>query len=403
MKTQRICITTLEFPPDVGGVGESVDRIAHMLLDLGYEVHVAVFHSKHRKSETHQRSSRETTKQDGIWVHRLQSAIRSSETIMQDYLSEIYFQLKRLHQQFNFEVFHSFFINETGFVTTLLAKEEGIPIINSVRGNDLHKHIFNPKQHGQITWILEQSSWVTFVSQDLQKRGCILVPGLQEKSSAFWNSIKPIDFEQLPSPTLVDKLQGTVIASVGRFRDKKGIEYLLDACAELHHDLELTLLFVGDFAERERVYWEEEIAQSSLRNQIVMTGILSRIEALAYLPHIDIFAIPSLHDGCPNALLEAMLAKRAVVGTTVDAIGEILENGDNGLVINPGSTDELVTALKTLAQSPQLREKLGDAAHKTVQKKLAPQVEQANWQKVYTYVINSSQIHQISNYLEVLV
>jgi len=40
---QKICITTLEFPPDVGGVGQSVSRIAHMLLDLGYEVHVAVF------------------------------------------------------------------------------------------------------------------------------------------------------------------------------------------------------------------------------------------------------------------------------------------------------------------------------------------------------------------------
>ncbi|MEM9769073.1 MAG: glycosyltransferase family 4 protein, partial [Cyanobacteria bacterium P01_D01_bin.71] len=45
MNHPRICITTLEFPPDVGGVGESVHRIAHMLKDIGYEVHIAVFHS----------------------------------------------------------------------------------------------------------------------------------------------------------------------------------------------------------------------------------------------------------------------------------------------------------------------------------------------------------------------
>ncbi|HAG81978.1 MAG TPA: glycosyl transferase, partial [Cyanobacteria bacterium UBA12227] len=45
---QKICITTLEFPPDVGGVGESAYRIAQMLLELGYEVHVAVFRAVFR-------------------------------------------------------------------------------------------------------------------------------------------------------------------------------------------------------------------------------------------------------------------------------------------------------------------------------------------------------------------
>ena len=50
---------------------------------------------------------------------------------------------------------------------------------------------------------------------------------------------------------------------------------------------------------------------------------------------MDIFAIPSLHDGCPNAMLEAMLAARAIVGAKVDAIGEILEDGVDALVVNP--------------------------------------------------------------------
>ncbi len=395
MKTQKVCITTLEFPPDVGGVGESVHRIAHMLSDSGYEVHVAVFHSKQRKVDGHRRSNCSTTLQNGVYVHRLEAATRSNEPIMQDYLSEIYFLLKQLHRKFSFDLFHAFFINETGFLTTMLAKEQGVPTINSIRGSDLHKHIFNPKQHGQVSWTLENSSWVTFVSRELQERGCVLVPALHQKSSAFWNSICPIDFNRLPTPELASKLQGMVVGSVGRFRDKKGLEFLLDACAELHPEIDLTLLLVGDFAERERMYWEQEVQSSGIAHRVIITGMVERLQALAYLPYMDIFAVPSLHDGCPNAMLEAMLAGRAIIGTNVDAIGEILEDSRNALVVDPGSGVALAQAIRSLARSPELRQKLGNEAKNKVLNQLAPAVEQANWNHVYQTVLDTHLIPEM--------
>ncbi|MFG6103581.1 glycosyltransferase [Leptothoe sp. EHU-05/26/07-4] len=390
MTQSKICITTLEFPPDVGGVGESVARIANLLQDIGYEVHVAVFHSKQRKAEGYCRSDCDTTKQNGIQVHRLTPASRSNTPILQDYRSEVYFQLKQLHRQHQFNLFHAFFINETGFITTLLAKEEGIPIINSVRGSDLHKHVFSPKQHGQIGWILENSDWVTFVSRDLQRRGQVLVPALKGKSSAFWNSIQPVEFSNLPKPPLADRLTGLVIGSVGRFRDKKGLEYLLDACADLKQSMPITLLLVGDFAERERPYWEAAIRESGMADNTVLTGMVPRTEGMAYLQYMDVYAVPSLHDGCPNALLEAMLAGRAIVGTSVDAIGEILDHIYNGLVVTPGSSAELKDAILILAQSPELRQRFGKAAQATVRQQLSPMVEQRNWAKVYRQVLSQS-------------
>lgn len=387
MTTQRICITTLEFPPDVGGVGESVSRIAHMLQDIGYEVHVAVFHSKQRKDDTLRRSHTSSTVQGGIFVHRLVPAMRSENPILQDFLSEVYFLLEQLHQRFQFSLFHGFFINETGFLTTLLAKELGVPVINSVRGSDLHKHVFNPKQHGQVAWTLQQSDWVTFVSRALKRRACVLVPELRPRATAFWNSIQPLEFDQLPTPEGLDRLQGTVIGSVGRFRDKKGLEFLLDACAELVPRMPLTLLLVGDYADRERPYWEQQVQASPIADRVIVTGLLDRLDALAYLPHIDIFAVPSLHDGCPNAMLEAMLAGKAIVGTHVDAIGEILRDRDNALVVPPGDSSALAAALWQLGQSSTLRQQLGSQARQTVLTDLAPAVEQANWAKVYSQVL----------------
>ena len=390
MTQPKVCITTLEFPPDVGGVGESVARIANLLQAIGYDVHVAVFHSKQRKADGYYRSDCSTTEQNGIQVQRLTPASRSNAPILQDYRSEIYFQLKQLHQQHQFDLFHAFFINETGFITTLLAKEAGISIINSVRGSDLHKHVFSPKQHGQVSWILASSDWVTFVSRDLQRRGQVLVPALKNKSTAFWNSIQPVEFSGLSKPPLADRLNGLVIGSVGRFRDKKGLEYLLDACTEIKQTIPLTLLLVGDFAERERPYWEAAIRDSGMADNTVVTGMIPRTEGMAYLTYMDIYAIPSLHDGCPNALLEAMLASRAIVGTDVDAIGEILDHNYNGLVVSPGSSTELKATILTLAKSPELRHWLGQTAKATAHQKLAPAIEQQNWAKVYQQVLPQS-------------
>ncbi|MEM8831101.1 MAG: glycosyltransferase [Cyanobacteria bacterium P01_G01_bin.19] len=399
MNNTTICITAQEFPPDVGGVGVSAKRISLLLQELGYEVHVAVFRAVFRKEEALakagkvRRSQIKTEMQDGIHVHRLFPAIRSKVARKQEYLMDVYGQLNILHQRYQFDVVHAFFINETGFLTTMLAKENGIAVINSVRGADLHKHIFDCRQQKQIDWTLANSDWTTFVSQDLMKRARLFTPEVINKSTAFLNSIAPVDFANLPKPLLADKLKGTVIGSVGNFRDKKGIEYLLDACKNL--EIEFTLLFVGQFVPKEEKYWLQELANSGLEDRIVITGKISRDEALAYLPYMDIFAIPSLNDGCPNALLEAMLAEKAVVGTNVDAIAEIIEDGVSGFLVNPYSSEELAIAVAKLIERPLLRQAFGRAAKQKVEADLNPSVEQANWGKVYDRVLGAKNLSQI--------
>lgn len=390
----KVCITTLEFPPDVGGVGESVARIARMIQDLGYEVHVAVFRAKQMNTAgEHQRAGSKTTEVNGIFVHRLYTASRSQTPMIQDFYSEIFFLLKQLHRQYHFDLLHGFFLNETGFITTLLGQELEIPVINSIRGSDLHRHIFCPKQLSPMSWVLEHSNWITAVSNDLLRRARVLVPGIEHKSNAFWNSIVPIDFSQLTPPTFTDPLQGTVIGSLGRFREKKGLEYLLDACGKLAAtNIDFTLLLVGDFEPREGEYWLAEMERCGIQDRVRITGMMDRMQALAHLALIDIFAVPSLHDGCPNAMLEAMLAGKAIIGTSIDAIGEILSQGDSGLVVAPAASDELETALRTLIEQPLLRHRLGITARKMALQELSPAVEQDNWHKVYQKVLSSHRI-----------
>lgn len=392
MKDIRICMTTLEYPPAPGGVGESVKRIAHFFVAMGCEVHVLVFHTRQSKEISIEGGKRglNSTIDGGVHVHRSCAVVRSEENALPELLSNVAMELRLLHGRIGFDVFHAFFLNETAFVTTLVGRELGIPVINSVRGADLHKNIFNGRQFTHALWSLENSSWVTFVSRELERRAHVLAPSVFGKTTAFWNSISPVDFGALPRPSLTPGyLTGLVIGAAGRFRDKKGIDYLIDACTVLSKEVELTLLLVGDFVDKEKPYWKKFVQASPLADRIRITGIVSREQALAYYPLMDIFAVPSIRDGCPNAMLEAMLSARAIVGSNVDAIGEVIEDGVSGRLVAPASVDQLVSVLRDLAYDPTARKKLGQAAQKKALESLTPEVERANWVRVYERVLAS--------------
>lgn len=391
MKSLRIAMITLEYPPEPGGVGESVRRIAHMLVALGCEVHVLVFHTRQSKTITPvdgETRGLDSELDGAVRVHRSRTVVRSEENALPELLSGVAMELRALHERVGFDIFHAFFLNETAFVTTLVGRELSVPVITSVRGADLHKNIFNGRQFPHVLWALENSSWVTFVSRELERRAHLLAPSIIGKTSAFWNSIQPIDFSALARPSLPPAyLSGLVIGAVGRFRDKKGLDYLIEACIELSREREITLLLVGDFVEKEKHYWRRFIQACSFADRIRLTGLLSREQALAFYPLMDIFAVPSIRDGCPNSMLEAMLAARPIVGSRVDAIGEIIEDGVNGRLVQPASSAQLAAALRELAADGALRDQLGTAARQKAIAALAPAEESANWIKVYSAVL----------------
>ena len=200
----------------------------------------------------------------------------------------------------------------------------------------------------------------------------------------FGTPLNLLFFDDLPKPALAEQLQGTVIGSVGSFRDKKrtGIFILMPA-KRCERTMCLPCYWSETLLKKERGYWEQTLAQSGFADRVLITGTISRQEALAYLPYIDIFAIPSLRDGCPNAMLEAMLAAKAIVGSSVDAIGEIIEDDINGLVVRPGDTESLTDALRRLLLQPDRRHQLGLAARQTALEQHSLAIEQQNWKVVY--------------------
>jgi len=104
----------------------------------------------------------------------------------------------------------------------------------------------------------------------------------------------------------------------------------------------------------------EQVRRLGLKGHVHFTGI--RTDVPEVLASSDVFILPSDWEGIPLAVLEAMAAGLPVVATSVGGLPEVIENGQQGLLIPPGDLEALTTALRILLERPERRASLGAAA-----------------------------------------
>jgi glycosyltransferase involved in cell wall biosynthesis len=159
-----------------------------------------------------------------------------------------------------------------------------------------------------------------------------------------------------------------VILFVGTVGYRKGIDILLEALVEIEaKGIPFKLLLIGDGelpGEREKL-----VAQYQQRLKASSFEFIShkeQQELIDYYTHASIFVLPSRAENLPVAMLEAMSCALPVVISRVGAIEEVIEDGKNGLLINPGRADELKEAILSLLQTPSLERWLGKNAQQTI-------------------------------------
>lgn len=153
----------------------------------------------------------------------------------------------------------------------------------------------------------------------------------------------------------------TRLLCVGRLTPAKCQVLLVQACARLRdagHDFRLTL--VGAGPDRPRV--EAAIAAAQLAERVTLTGALTQAQVRAAFDVADVFVLPSLAEGIPVVLMEAMSSGVPCVSTPVNGIPELIEHGRTGLLAIPGDLDSLVAQLARLIGDPPLRHALATAA-----------------------------------------
>jgi glycosyltransferase involved in cell wall biosynthesis len=100
---------------------------------------------------------------------------------------------------------------------------------------------------------------------------------------------------------------------------------------------------------------------------------------------MDVFVLPSLSEGCPNTLLEAMAAGRPIVATKTGAIPEIIRDGENGLLVDPGDSDQIRDAVLYLLDHPKKAEAMGRKAHIDAEA-YSEERERQEWRDLYQLI-----------------
>ena len=152
---------------------------------------------------------------------------------------------------------------------------------------------------------------------------------------------------------------------VGRLKRVKAQIVLVDAVVDLRRSgRQCTLTIVGEGPERGSL--EQRVAALGLDAVVQLAGPRGQHELPEFYRQADIFCLPSLAEGVPVVLMEAMATELPVVSTRLAGIPELVDDGRSGILVAPGQLGQLVAAIASLVDDPAKRLELGRAGRRVV-------------------------------------
>ncbi len=366
---QRLLFITERFAPDVGGVARSAARTAAEIARLGVEVEVLAWTRGLPAGQLETRVIRDATASaTGVVVHRL-GLFANLDYSLQHTLTLV----EAIHRQHPYDAVWGHYLFPAGFLGVLFAGTVGIPATVSARGNDVDMLMFPPGDFARLTWTLERADCVTAVSEDLARKVRLLA-GKSRPVVVVPNSV---DFELFhpspPDPALRFALgilpEEAVLCFSGELRHKKGLIPMLQAFREVRAVRPACLLVIGEVRTRDQALLASFAAEDpGARARILITGHLEDPREVARHLHLcDLFLQPSMWDGLPNAVLEAMACGKIVVASEAGGLPEVIEQGKTGFMVPRMELDRLsFVLLMGLSLPREPREAMERAARERI-------------------------------------
>jgi len=155
------------------------------------------------------------------------------------------------------------------------------------------------------------------------------------------------------------------ILTVGRLSPEKGQVFLLQALKALKdRRLAFRCTIVGDGPLRSRLI--ETVKSLGLADRVNFTGAVGQDKLHDHYRNADIFVLPSLSEGLPVVLMEAMACGLPIVASRITGIPELVSEGKHGLLVTPGKPETIADALQSLADDPSRRVAMGECAREFV-------------------------------------
>jgi glycosyltransferase involved in cell wall biosynthesis len=178
------------------------------------------------------------------------------------------------------------------------------------------------------------------------------------------NAIEASSFEPVIDRSVAKSALGLdadrpVVGYIGRLAKQKGIGCLIEAARQVIAVEEKTQFVLVGEGELDRVV-RQMVSKHGLADHVKLAGY--RMDIPQVLAALDLLVLPSLYEGLPYTLLEAMAAGRAVIATDVGGNRDLVRHGETGILVSPNNSAELADALIHLLTAPDERDRLGEAA-----------------------------------------
>ena len=283
--------------------------------------------------------------------------------------------IRRLLRRLRPDVVHALHLTSYGFVAALAGAH---PLITSVWGYDILQAPHRTPLHSWITRYALASADIVTATGD----------ALAEETRPF---VAPgRDIHVVPYGIDLDVFRpgkngasGVTIGSVKALVPEKGFEYLIGAMpAVLERYPDTRLVLAGDGPELRRL---EQLAQR--------LGVGAKVEFAREIPHdavpefvraLDAFVQPSLTESFGVSALEASATAIPVIASDVEGGRDIMRDGQTGMLVPPGSSEALSTALLSLLDHPERRRAMGEAGRAFVAERYNWQDNAAAMQALYT-------------------
>jgi glycosyltransferase involved in cell wall biosynthesis len=183
-----------------------------------------------------------------------------------------------------------------------------------------------------------------------------------------------------------------VVGFIGRLVTGKGLSDLLNAMRLVISQHNRCFLLIVGKGPRTN-YLKRKVKELGIEANVIITGYRSDIPEI--LSEIDVLTLPSLSEGLPLSVIEAMAAEKAVIATPVGGIREIIVSGETGLLIEPKNPEAIANAISQLLNNKKLRSNLGANARAFIRHDFDSQVMYKKYDQAYQNMVQSKNTIQI--------
>jgi len=359
------------FPPDIGGPATYAETLAGALIGRGFKVKVITYSSvrKHPNDNGYSFKLVRVWKKN-FWFFR--HAVYALKVFFSGKNSDAIYSLSTLNGGIPALISSKFFKKK--FFVKIVGDYAWQVAVEKKKGGLLIDDFQKSNKKGWVAFLYWLQSFLCLKADKVivpseYLAGIVRGWGVSgDKIEIIYNGVdfKPSDLSKEEARRRLG-IFGHIILSAGRLVPWKGFRMLIKIMPSIFKiNQAFRLVIVGDGPDKKIL--ESMIKNLGLEKKVFLVGRKSQEELAVYLTAADMFVLGTGYEGFSHQILEAMVAGVPVITTAVGGNREVIEQGENGFLVKYNDEFNLVEAVKSLWQDPDLKEEFIKNGKKTVEK-----------------------------------